>query len=607
MSKNNKIFLVFLLLFGFQICLSQVTSQKKDSTTNYKAIQQYSKKHKFTSFIHRLIFKKPSNKHIKSDSVQIKKAVNLEGKIIRNISIVTLDPFGYSDSDTTRTPKNWGERTGNRMHLKSKKFAIKNLLLFKKNTTYESIKIQESERLIRSQKFANRVTISSQLVGSTSDSVDVTIRVLDSWSTQPRLAFSNSKIALGIKERNFFGTGQQFDYRFINRFADGKNANELLYTVPTIKNTYIRTVLMYKVDLENYYEKSISIERPFYSPLTKWAGGLSLSQQFRKDTLQGPDLTFESQNFKYSAHDFWVGRAFQLFTGKTQEDVTTNLIVATRFLNINYPESPSDVYDPIQFFTSEKLFLVGIGINTRKYVKDSYIFKNGIIEDVPIGRIYGLTAGYQYKNSNWRPYLGGQISFGNYHDWGFLSTNFEIGTYFNGSNTEQSAISLQANYFTKLLQLGSWKIRQFIKPQIVIGLNRKETIGDALTINENYGIQGFNSAVYGTTKAVLTLQTQTYAPKEIWGFRMNPYFNYSLGVLGNSENGINKRKAYSKIGIGVVISNDYLVFSTFQLSLAYYPNIPFEGENIFRTNAFETTDFGFQDFELAKPRTIPFK
>jgi hypothetical protein len=63
--------------------------------------------------------------------VKLQQRANVEGKVIRNISIVTLDPF-YSDIDTTVNPKNWAERTGNRLHLKTKKLAIKNLLLFKK-------------------------------------------------------------------------------------------------------------------------------------------------------------------------------------------------------------------------------------------------------------------------------------------------------------------------------------------------------------------------------------------------------------------------------------------------------------------------------------------
>lgn len=554
--------------------------------------------------MHGLIFKPIRTK---AKNIKQKKHKNIDGKIIRNIKIVTLDPFGYSDTDTTAQPSNWSLRTGNRLHLKTKEFAIKNLLLFKKNSPYNSFSIKESERIIRSQRFVNRVTISEELISNSSDSVDVYIRVLDSWSTVPKFEVSNSRFSVGLNENNFFGSGQQFDYRFTNRFTDGKNANNLAYTIPNIKNTFIKTKLKYQTDLDNNYTKSIDIERPFYSSLTKWAGGIFLEQQFRKDTLQGLDLIYEKQNFKYSSHDFWIGKAFDIFKGDSINEKTTNLIFTGGFKNKDYIESPSIDYDPIDFYSNEKTILMGIGINTREFIQDKYIFKNGIIEDVPIGRIYGITAGYQYKDKNWRPYLGAQISFGNYHPWGFLSTNLEIGTFFNHSKTEQTAFSFQANYFTNLIELGNWKLRQFIKPQVLIGLNRKNSIGDQLSINENYGIQGFNSAVYGNHKMVMTLQTQSYAPKDIGGFRMNPYFNYTIAVIGNSQNSLQKTKTYSKIGVGVIISNDYLVFSSFQFSLSYYPTIPFEGDTIFRTNAFQTTDFGFQTFELAKPRTVLFK
>lgn len=155
--------------------------------------------------------------------------------------------------------------------------------------------------------------------------------------------------------------------------------------------------------------------------------------------------------------------------------------------------------------------------------------------------------------------------------------------------------------------MGNWKLRQFIKPSFLIGINRQNSIGDLVTINEQYGIQGFNSPIYGTDKMLLTFQTQTYSPKNIVGFRFNPYFNYSIAMLGNVKGNFPDKRMYSKIGIGVIISNDYLVFSSFQLSLSYYPTIPLEGDSIFRTNAFESSDFGFQSFELAKPKTVLFK
>jgi hypothetical protein len=606
MSCNQKTILLLLMLFSVQNTFSQEKKSEQDSTKVYQHLQNYSKKNKFTKFVHGLIFA-PTKSKKPISIVKPKKRIPAEDKIIRNINIITLDPFGYSDTDTIKKPGNWGERTGNRLHLKTKKIAINNLLLFKKNTPYNLLKIEESERIIRAQKFVNRVSITEELVSPQSDSIDISIRVLDSWSTIPKVSVSGSQNSLGLIERNIFGIGHQFDYKFTNKLSDGKNANNLVYTVPNIRNSFVKTVLKYHINLDDYYEKSIVFDRPFYSPLAKWAAGISLNQSFRKDTLQGTDLKYVPQNFKYSSHDFWVGKAVQILKGNTINAKTTNLILSGRFLNINYQESPSLLYDPISFYSNEQFILSGIGITTRNFIEDRYIFRNGIIEDVPIGRIFGLTLGYQNKNNDWRSYLGGQVSFGNYHKWGFLSTNFEIGTFFNNSKTEQTAFSFQANYFTKLTEFGKWKLRQFVKPQIVVGINRQSSLADRLNINEDFGIQGFNSAVYGTNKMLLTLQTQAYAPNDVIGFRMNPYFNYSIALLGNNQNGVKTTKGYSKIGVGVIINNDYLVFSSFQISLSYYPEIPFIGENIFRTNAFETGDFGLQSFELAKPRTILYK
>ncbi|MDQ8015190.1 MAG: hypothetical protein REI96_22280, partial [Flavobacterium nitrogenifigens] len=205
------------------------------------------------------------------------------------------------------------------------------------------------------------------------------------------------------------------------------------------------------------------------------------------------------------------------------------------------------------------------------------------------------------------PYVGAQFSFGNYYRLGFLSMNFEAGTFFHQSKTYQTSFLFESNYFTKLYSIGNWKIRQFVNPKVVIGINRDDIIGDQLNINEENGLAGFNSYLYGTSKAILSLQTQTYSPHSLLGFRLNPFFNYSIAVLGSPEMAMTKSKPYSKLTVGLLISNDYLVFSSFQLSLSYYPSIPQQGDNVFKTNTFETTDYGLQSFELAKPRVVNYK
>ncbi|KIA84116.1 hypothetical protein OA85_15260 [Flavobacterium sp. AED] len=606
MFQKQKLILFFLLFCCFQISFSQVNMPKKDSSEVYKDIQTYSKKRKFTKMLHHLIFE-PVNIKTKKKKVIHKKYLAFEGRTIRNINITTLDPFGFSEIDTTKEARNWAERSGNRIHIKTNRLAIQNLLLIRENEPLDSLLVKESERLIRTQRFVSRVSITPQLIKNNPDSVDVYIRVLDTWSIIPKGSISNSRATFELNERNFLGSGHEIDNEYKTRFSDGKKAYSLTYSIPNIKNTFIKTTFNYHIDLDNYYGKSVNIDRPFYSPFAKWAAGIYIDQQFRKDTLQDSNLIYAKQNFKYNSQDLWVGHAFKIFKGNTEGDRTTNLILSGRFLNIKYIESPTIVYDPIDFYSGEKFFLAGIGVTSRLFVEDKYIFKNGVIEDVPIGKIYGITGGYQYKNNTGRFYLGCRAAFGNFYKWGFLSTNIELGSFFDKSTTNQTAFSFQANYFTNLIDIGKWKLRQFIKPQLILGINRLNSIGDKLSINENNGLIGFTSAEYGTQKAVLTLQTQAYSPWDLWGFRVNPYFNYSIAMLGNSQKRLGESKAYSKIGIGFIINNDYLVFSSFQISLSYYPSIPDIGENVFKTNSFETTDFGFQDFELAKPRTVIYK
>ena len=219
---------------------------------------------------------------------------------------------------------------------------------------------------------------------------------------------------------------------------------------------------------------------------------------------------------------------------------------------------------------------------------------------MPVGKVYELTGGYQVKTNSKRLYLGVRYSFGNYHDWGYLSSNIEYGTLFNSSHAEQGAITAGINYFTRLFEIGKWKFRQFVKPRVTIGLNRFSY--DSLTLKEGYGLDGFNSsALSGNSRILLSLQTQSYAPWDFIGFRFGPFLTYSFGMLGDPSTGFKTSKVYSQIGLGVLIKNENLVFNTFQVSVSFYPLIPGVGQNVFKMNSYRTTDFGFRDFEIGKP------
>ena len=168
------------------------------------------------------------------------------------------------------------------------------------------------------------------------------------------------------------------------------------------------------------------------------------------------------------------------------------------------------------------------------------------------------------------------------------------------------AFKIGANYFSPLMHIGNWRIRQFIKPTYIWGNNRDVSFKDQLRLNDYYGIEGFNSLAYGTQKLALSLQTQSYMPGNWNGFRFSPYINVALGSLA-SKNALFNSRVYSKFTVGVQINNDYLVFKSFQFSLSYYPTIPFEGDNIFKTNSISNDDLIIEDYMLGKPDYIRYE
>lgn len=605
--------LFFIFISTNDFSFAQQKPVAKDSTKIYSEIESFSKRGKFTKFMYSLIFRPVvSTSHQKKGKKKVYKKLiqkpysTFEGKIIRHINIETLDPFGYSIGDSIFRSPNLLSKAGNKLHIKSQRITIRNLLLIHQNQVFDSLLVKESERLVRSQRYIRDVSFFVKAAAKGSDSVDIFIRELDIWSIIPKGSVSTSSSTINLADKNFLGLGHEFQGDFTRNYTEGINAYHANYSIPNIKNSYVRGTLHFGQEGDRKFNRSFTIDRPFFSPFARWAAGVNFTQQFFNDSVHIDPLNLGLLRFKYNSQDYWAGYALQLFKGNSEYSRTTNFISALRFLRVRYMEKPSEMYDNQHMFTDENLYLASIGISTRQYVQDKYIFKFGITEDVPIGRVLSLTGGFQEKNNDNRFYLGARVSVGNYFPWGYLSSNFEYGTFFRASHFEEGVYTASVNYFTGLIELGKWKFRQFVKPEVTIGFNRFPS--DSLTLNDGYGLEGFRSTeLQGTSRLLLTLQTQAYAPWNFIGFRFGPFLSYSLGMLGDEIHGFKKSKVYSKIGVGVLIKNENLVFNTFQITLSFYPIIPGSGGNIFKMNSFSTADFGFRDFEIGKPGPVVFR
>jgi hypothetical protein len=608
-------YLLFFLLFFFacQLCQAQEKNAGNDSVKVYKKIEDFSKRNKFNKFIYRLLFKAHrsetrSQKNARKEFFIKKSFDRNEHKIIRNINIETLDPFGYSVTNYKDEPEKGFEKFGNTLHLKTKNWTIRNLLLFRKNQRLDSVAAKESERLIRRQRYVRSVVIKPVEIPGSVDSVDVSVRVLDSWSLIPTGAISSSKGRFDLTERNFFGLGHEIENDFSRRFEDGKKAYKGSYTINNIRDTYIKTTFTYENDLNDNVTRSGRLERQFFSPLTRVAYGAYYENRFYVDSLPDNAGVFANQDFKLETQQYWAGHSFQVFKGWDSDGRNTNLVTTFGYKQVNYNANPSLTYDPEQFFSSEKTYLATVGLNTRKFAEDKYLFNFGIIEDVPYGQVYSLTGGFQDKNERRRSYFGGRVAYGTYFPIGYAGINVEVGSFFDGNDSQETTLRIQGNYFTNLMSMGSWRIRQFVLPTFVMGTHRADIIKDRVTINEQNGISGFdNPLINGTRKFFTTFQTQTYVPGNWHGFHFSPFFNMNLGVLGNENDTFFNDKVYSIFSLGVMINNDYLVFNSFQVSFSFYPSIPYQGSNLVKTNTFKNDDLALPDFQIGEPTIVPYR
>lgn len=622
--------LIALFLLGMNYLLSQEidTLRGKDSLPQgispqremknrafYKKIKNFFGKYKLTKNLNDLIVieekKVPEGISIftitSTTIITPKKTSSYQGKIIRNIVITTLDPFGFDERDLSKSPRTRLERYGNALHIKTRESTVRRMLLFKKDKPLDTLLLSETERILRNQRYIRRAQVKATPIEGASDSIDVQVNVLDSWSMYFDGDLAGNRGWTRLTEQNLFGIGHELLLTYQQYFSgienNGKGFN---YVVRNIRNSYINVRTGYYSDYENEFSKNIQVERPLYSPLARWSGRLGYYEnRFKDEGIRYRDSVYTPTLMTRTLDAFgsWVKPI-----KKGDSKLIHNFIAAARFRNISYYEKPSLDIDPKQYYSNENLYLTQFSLNSTGFIKERYIFRNGDIEDVGIGHSIFLTSGILWKNKATLPYLGIGFTSANYNKKGYHSINFEVGSFFENGNSKETILRGQGTYFTKLFTIGDWHFRQFLRSSFVIGFNGSIYQRNNINLNDSNGILGFNSSeVYGTRKLIFTSQTQVYAPFQLLGFRFSPFLSADAGFIGRNNTAFLKTEVYSKVSLGFYISNDYLPFGAIEFSFGYYPNIPGTGRNIFKFTGITNDDFRLHSFSQRLPNVVSFR
>lgn len=597
-----------LFLLGPQVMRAQKGGA--DSAAFYERIHAYSQKHKVTRWIYDGIFAQPSSGDVVAPSDPASRRVDpylkYKGRIIRRITVQVRDPFGYSVEDTGRAPINRVERIGNGLHRTTRRRVVQDLLLVNVFDRIDPLKIAESERLLRVSPVVNDARIVLRPVKSARDSVDVLVYVLDKWSIDVVADAGTSGGSLTLSDRNILGLGHQLEQGASYTLGSDRPGLSGRYAVYNFDRSYIGSTVFYSTS-DAQDQVGAEVHRAFFSPLTKWAGGAALNKQWIHPLIA--DVTgalIRQPQIAPVALDVWLGRSYRLSDDTSRYGQSSSIVLGARYAQTRFVQRPSFDLDTAHLNSNVSLYLVGAGLSLQQFYKERYLFRFGLTEDVPEGLLFRVNAGIRKRELNGsEPYLGAEITRGrNFDTFGYLTATLAYGTFFQRGHGTDGALRLDIDYFTDLLTLGKWHLRQFVKWRSTIGLNKQS--GQLLTLNGEQ-LYGFNSSeVSGTRKNVLTLQTLLYAPFSILGFRFAPIALIGVGTVDDQHDPWFAHRIYPAFGLGLLVRNEYLLVKTFQFSIGFYPDVPGVANATTVFDPINSFQLGARSYAFSEPDVVGY-
>lgn len=595
-SKKSILCLIVLTSF-FSLANAQ---EKKDSI--YYKIEEFSDKRRFTKFINRFIFRREADSASVKSRTEKQAQETYDGKYIRKIRIETIDPFGYNTKEKKEKSR-WYDWFTNHLHSNTRISTVKNYLLFQKNEEYNAQKLYESERLLREMPFVNRVNIAVE--NTSNDSIDVVVKVLDSWSLKPRFSYSGSKIGMGVTEENFLGLGHEADFLYRN---DSKQKQDYLYGSYTAYNlfgSFINAQILGERDFWKNERINLNARRDFFSPLTKWAGGFTFEYFMRNVLLPiENEKAFPEVQIKVYSQDLWGGYQIPV-SSNNEERVSSNLALIGRFQNYQYKDNP--YLDRFGYFTSYSSFLASAGFIQRKFSVEKNIFQYDLPEDIAYGYSAYLTGGVLSRSNEMMPYAGVSASYGDFTKIGYFNVKAQFGRFFNEDSQNRESFRLDGTYFTNLMDWKFAKVRHFFSPTLALGNPQHNySYRDRINLSSREDFPIYNADFIGTKKLVLRYQLQLFVNRTWKNFHFSPYLTTAVGWLAMPDDNLLKTYANTKIGIGVLINNPYLVFNRIQISFTYYPRVPFDNNSVFDFNSNRNNLLPMNSFATDIPHFVNF-
>ena len=521
-----------------------------------------------------------------------------KGKYIRNITIDTREVFGGDPTDTTHKP-NIIEKAGDFFHIKTRKWIVRNQLLFKGGDELFPFQLAETERLLRSRNYLYDANVRVISVGK--DSVDVIVTTRDLWSLNPGLSWDNKDkaAAISLQENNFLGLGFTTTfgvvigqpYQPLGWDYEGGLRFENLFA------RYLHFDLIRDVDQYGTIHR-IRAQRQFETPLIDFAGGIDY-QWFDRDIYLITRDTVLLNNQHFHSQEYWLGYGTSLFN---RYDFQNEYYGGISYRKVAYQNSSHEIMD---HFQDNSWVLAKAGYAFRRYKKTRFVIGLGRNEDIPIGQIFTLTGGYVHGDRQHKWYTGAKVGYSLFQEkFGYLSLLAEAGSFLYQQQFNEYTYRLDLLYFTNLYKIGHYRLRHFLRFEYA-AIEQPSQLNNAVHLDGEQGIRGFNLSLFGNKKVLVNYEINLFPPIKFLGFNFAGVGFFDFGFLATRGESLWDGRFFSGTGLGLKIRNENLIFQSVQVMFGYYPQDVLSNPQM---NLFsQQRDFyNFKSYRFEKPDIVRF-
>jgi hypothetical protein len=280
-------------------------------------------------------------------------------------------------------------RLTDKLHVKTRSHVVGAQLLFSPGDSYDPRFLQESERILRSNRFIQDASIQS--VVNADGNVDVKVRTSDTWSLVPSFSFSRSggknDTKLGIREMNLLGSG--IEVEAISASNVDRDSKFIKMFDPNVGNSWYQMLLRFENNSDGD-SKEVDVGKPFYSLDSTDANKLSFYDNQRIDSYY--DLGDIVGDYAHASNIYDVSRGW---SKGLQNGWATRYVVGAKYDEQTFTAVANSDYPGSVIPDDRKLVYPYVGI---EWIQDDFekahnFDQIGRVEDRFVGTRVSARAG----------------------------------------------------------------------------------------------------------------------------------------------------------------------------------------------------------------------